>query len=59
MSQAMNVSSVFENCKDFLTSLYQTENDSMTHLASLGMQANSLRMDMTVFLIFLLDMTFP
>ena len=30
-----------------------------THLASLGMQANSLRMDMTVFLIFLLCMTFP
>ena len=35
-----------------LNTSYQTDDDSMTHLASLGIQANSLRMDMTVFLIF-------
>ena len=42
-----------------LNTSYQTDDDSMTHLASLGMQANPLRMDTAVFLIFLLYRTFP
>ena len=42
-----------------LNTLYQTDDDSMMHQAFLGMQTNSLCMDMTTFFIFLLCRTFP